>query len=204
MRRARAQGFTLIEVMVALGVLTIGAMAIIALLVHIMRSNAHARQLNTGMNVSQQWVDRIKQDAHTWTQIAAVAGTPTVADVLTSTLYLRNVTSPPSTTFRTIPATSATVSAAFDFQGRDVALLSGGQPYHFCTAYRANWIYFGSAMRVDIRVFWPRSELGVNIMTDWPLCNGDHSRLDPPNGALLGRYHVMYLPTAVGVTPVPR
>jgi prepilin-type N-terminal cleavage/methylation domain-containing protein len=203
-RRRRARGFTLIEVMVSLGIMTIGAMAIMALLAHIIRSNAHARQLNTGMNLGQQWVDRIKQDAHTWTRIAATAGTPNVADVLIDTLYLSNVTSPPSTTFQVIPANTALVSAAFDYQGRDVALLGGGQAYHYCTAYRANWIYFGSTMRVDVRVFWPRAGTGANIMTDWPLCDGDHTRLDPPNGSLLGQYHVVYLPTAVGVTPVPR
>jgi prepilin-type N-terminal cleavage/methylation domain-containing protein len=203
-RRRRTEGFTLIEVMVSLGVMTIGAMAIMALLAHIIRSNAHARQMNTAMNIGQAWVERMKQDAHTWTQIGLATGTPSAADVLASTLYLRNVTSTPDPAFRVIPASTATVSAAFDYQGLDVALpVSGGATYHYCVAYRANWIYFGSTMRVDIRVFWPREGTGADIMSDWASCNGDHTRLDP-GGGLLDRYHVLYVPTAIGVTPVPR
>jgi len=204
-RRRNRRGFTLIEVMVSLGVMTIGAMAIIALLAHIMRSNAQSRQTNIAMNLSQKWVDRLKEDAHSWTQAAAKAGSPDVAEVLAGTLYLRNVTSPPSATFIPFPAGSAVVSTAFDYQGRDIALPpSGGDAVFFCAAYRANWIYFGSTMRVDVRVFWPRANTNANIATDWPSCAGVQSRLDPPNGSLLNAYHVIYLPTVIGVTPVPR
>ncbi len=203
-RRRNRQGFTLIEVMVSLGVMTIGTMAIIALLAHIMRSNAHARQMNVGMNLGQQWVDRLKEDAHGWTQAAVPAGTPTVAQVLANTLYLRNVTSPPSTTFIPLPANSAVVSTAFDYQGQDIALpVTGTDAIAYCVAYRANWIYFGSTMRVDVRVFWPREGTAANIAGDWPDCGGAQDRLDP-GGSLLGQYHVMYLPTVIGVTPVPR
>lgn len=205
MRRRKRQGFTLIEVMVSLGVMTIGAMAIMALLAHIIRSNAHARQMNTAMNIGQQWVDRLKQDAHTWTQPAVTAGTPNVAQVLASTLYLKNVTSPPSATFIPLPASTVVASTAFDYQGRDLALpASDGDAIFYCVAYRANWIYFGSTMRVDVRVFWPRADSGANIADEWPDCGGAQSRLDPPSGALLSRYHVIYLPTVIGVTPVPR
>ena len=66
-RRPNRQAFTLIEVMVSLGVMTLGAMALIALLVQIMRSNQHARHMNTALNIAQEWTDRLKEDAHSWT-----------------------------------------------------------------------------------------------------------------------------------------
>jgi prepilin-type N-terminal cleavage/methylation domain-containing protein len=208
MRRRNNRGFTLIEVMVSLGVMTIGTMAIIALLTHIMRSNAQARQLNVAMNLGQQWVDRLKEDAHTWTQAAAPSGSPTSAQVLAGTLYLRNVTSPPSTTFMSLPANTAVVSTAFDYQGQDIALpVTGTDAVAYCVAYRANWVYFGSTMRVDVRVFWPREGTSANIANDWPNCGGAQNRLDIPagtTGSLQGQYHVLYMPTVIGVTPVPR
>lgn len=203
-RRRRTRGFTLVEVMVSLGIMTMGAMAIIALLAHIMRANGQARHLNNGMNIAETWVDRLKQDAHSWTQAAAASGSPTPAQVLANTLYLRNVASPPSAAFIRIPATSATISAAFGPQGQPISLPAGSATFTYCAAYRANWIYFGSTMRVDVRVFWAREGVGANIMTDWPDCDGDHGRLDAPSGSLLGRYHVLYYPSAIGVTPVPR
>ena len=199
MSRRRRQGFTLIEVMVALGIMTMGAMAIIALLAQIIRGNAHARQLNTAMNVGQKWVERLKQDAHSWNQVASANGTPTPDTVLANTRYLF----PVSSAFRELDATSNVVSTAFDYQGNDVAP-AGGNAFFYCAAYRNTWIYFGSAMRVDVRVFWARDGSGANIMADFPECIGNQTQLDPPNGLLRDRYHVVYLPTAIGVTQVTR
>ena len=66
-RSARARGFTLIEVMVALGVMTVGVFGLIALQLYTIRSNSHARQLGIATQIAQQWIERIKQDAHTGT-----------------------------------------------------------------------------------------------------------------------------------------
>jgi prepilin-type N-terminal cleavage/methylation domain-containing protein len=178
-RRRRREGFTLIEVMVSLGIMTMGAMAILALLAQIIRTNGYARQMNTAMNVGQEWVDRLKQDAHSWVQQAAIAGSPTPAEVLVNTLYLRNVTTLPTATFRVLPAGTAVISAAFDYQGNDVALpVTGGAAFFYCAAYRANWIYFGKSMRVDVRVFWPRAGTAASNMDDYPNCFGNQGLRD--------------------------
>jgi type IV pilus modification protein PilV len=194
----RGAGFTIIEVMVSLGIMTIGAMGIIALQTHTIRSNSHARQLTIGMQLAQRWVERLKQDTHRW-------NTPGVAD-LANTRYLRQITTAPNV-FGTIPNTNntATASRAFDYMGNDV-LDTSGDLIFYCAATRPAWVYFGRAMRVDVRVWWPRE--GYHQRTDFPACGAGHTQLDPGGPATslfnLNAYHVVYLSTVLRLMPVLR
>jgi len=201
-RRRRRSGFTLIEVFVSLVVMTIGAMAIIALQQHSIRSNVHARQLTAAMQIAQRWVERFKQDSHTWVQPAALAGPPTAPTVLANTRYLSRINISPNV-YQAIPNVSASVSNAFDYMGNDVVNTSGETVY--CAAFRPSWVYFGRAMRVDVRVWWARA--GNRILSDFPGCDGTHARLDPgPTGDLFNgnAYHVVYLPSVIRVMQLIR
>jgi type IV pilus modification protein PilV len=210
-RRKRRSGFTLIEVMVSLGVMTIGAMAILALQAHTIRSNRHARQLTVAMQIAQRWVERFKQDAHTWTQVAPPSGTPSAAFVLQNTRYLSRVTTQPNA-YQVIPNVTATVSNAFDFMGNDVANddsevgVDPNRAVVYCAAFRPAWVYFGRTMRVDVRVWWARAGTG-RILDDFQGCGGIQSTLDPgPTGTFFNSnaYHVVYLPSVIRVTPLVR
>ena len=79
----RRQGFTLVEVMVSLGIMTIGAMAVLAMQQQIIRGNMHARQLTTATQIAQNVIERLKIDSLSWT----AAGLPP-----NTTIYLKNVT----------------------------------------------------------------------------------------------------------------
>jgi prepilin-type N-terminal cleavage/methylation domain-containing protein len=200
--RRKRSGFTIIEVMVSLGVMTVGALAILALQQHTIRSNLHARQLSTAMQIAQRWVGRFKQDAHTWTRIAPISGNPSDDIVLAETLYLRQITTNPNQ-YQAIPNVTANVSNAFDFLGNDVLNTSGNVVY--CAAFRPAWVYFGRTMRVDVRVWWARE--GNQIISDFPGCAGTQSTLDPgPSGTFFNNsaYHVVYLPSVIRVNPLPR
>ena len=146
--RARSGGFTLIEVMVSLGIMTVGAMAMITLQQHTIRSNSHARQLAIGTHIAQQWIERIKQDAHTWN----VVGTdvPTVQAAHQRTRYLARVATAERGLFRS-PAYAETepfVSNVYDFRGTPLPQSAGadgdGIAYKdrvfFCSSYRTNWV----------------------------------------------------------------
>ena len=200
-RRARA-AFTLIEVMVSLAVMTVGAMAILALQQHTIRSNTHARELTVAMQIAQTWVERLKQDAATWNQAAVAGGTPSVATVLGGTTYLKNVTANP--VFQTIPAT-APLSAAFDRYGNDVPTVAGGTAdFFYCASMRLGWVYFGRAMRADVRVWWAREGRLINTTAgDFPQCADDDTSLNP-GGTMIDNYHVVYLPTVIRMVTVVR
>jgi type IV pilus assembly protein PilV len=212
-RRARGrQAFTLIEVIISLGVMTIGAMGVIALQQHAIRSNSHARQLSLGMQLAQVWVERLKQDAARWNQ----AGAPNV--VLAQTRHLTAIQGIAPNTFITIPNSNGfewpagsgriTGSRAFDFRGND--LLVGLQPnpdLFYCAAFRPAWVYFGRAMRVDVRVWWPRE--GFDMTSRFGNCDSDpgHAELNPGGAPTTAYnqngYHVVYLSTVIRMT-VPR
>jgi Tfp pilus assembly protein PilV len=199
-RRRRRDGFTLIEVMVSLGVMMVGAMAVIALQQHTVRANTHARELTTAMNIAQMWVERIKQDNASWTQAGFVGtpGQPTPAQVLSNTTWLGAVVTGPNV-FQTLTvpawAGDGSISNAFDFNGKEVDPVTSTDT-HFCASFRPAWVYVGRAMRVDVRVWWARPGTGASITADFPQCQDDGAALNP-GGTRFNNYHVVYLPTVV-------
>jgi prepilin-type N-terminal cleavage/methylation domain-containing protein len=200
-RRAgqRRQGFTLIEVMVSLGVMTVGAMAILALQQQSIRSNAHARQLTIATEIAERWAERFKQDAQSWNTVGLASGTPNAVDVLSRTKWLKQITNKPNE-FQRIEDLDEPVSNAFDYQGFDVPSVNGG--YYYCASFRPSWVYFGRAMRIDIRVWWARENIQrssgtvSNIVAQFKDCDDPPGMLDP-GGAQYSNYHVVYLPTVV-------
>lgn len=209
-KKRRRQAFTLIEVMVSLAVMTIGAMAMLALQAHTIRSNAHARQLSTALEIAQRWVERFKQDAQRWNVAGAFndPAKPSDVVVLANTTFLKQITTAAGV-FQTINNTTATVSNAFDYQGNDVLnnVNDPAAPIFYCASFRPAWVYFGRAMRVDVRVWWARASAGDNqagahvITNDFASCNEDNARLNP-GGTLIDDYHVVYLSSVIRMTPV--
>jgi type IV pilus assembly protein PilV len=194
-RRRRRSAFTLIEVMVSLGVMTVGAMAILALQTHTIRSNSHARELTTAMQIAQIWAERLKQDAATWNEAAAASGTPSVSTVLANTTYLRTISSPPA--FATLTNLTAPISNAFDRDGNDVT----PGTHFYCASVRLGWVYFGRAMRADVRVWWAREDKQITV--DFPACQDTDAPLNP-GGTQFDNYHVVYLPTVIRMVTVDR
>jgi prepilin-type N-terminal cleavage/methylation domain-containing protein len=189
------QAFTLIEVMVSLGVMTVGAMAIVALQQHTIRSNSHARQVTTAMQIAQRWVERLKQDAHTWNAPGTLA----------QTAYLQQIVANPNV-FQTINVAfnppGNPVSNAFDYQGNDIANNSVNPPIFYCASFRPAWVFNGRAMRVDVRVWWAREGFEPTAGT-LAACADDNTALNP-TGAQFNNQHVVYLPSVIRMVPLFR
>ncbi len=200
-RRRRRSGFTLIEVMVSLGVMTIGAMAIIALQQHAIRTNVHARQLSMATNIGETWMERLKQDSHRWTQVGYFnqAPEPDAVAVLQNTTYLKLINTNTGI-FQPIPLSTADLSPAFNYRGAPVDPTN--EAYQYCTSFRPSWVWYGRAMKVDVRVWWGRDGLNTDIHNDFgQSCDDDNAKLNP-GGAHDGRYHVVYLSTVIRASPL--
>ena len=209
-RARRRAGFTLIEVMVSLGVMMVGAMAVIGLQAHAIRGNVHARDLTIATQIAQRWIERLKQDAATWN--VPDDDVATIPSHFSNTSYLgqdmSTLWSSPSA-FQTLPATWTTqvpVSNAFDARGRDVPA-NGTQS--FCASYRRAWIWEGRLMRVDVRVWWPREVNRTDgsrpqFAADGFAACADAGGLIDPGGQQYDWYHVVYLSTAIRVNEVRR
>jgi prepilin-type N-terminal cleavage/methylation domain-containing protein len=194
-RRSQRQGFTLVEVMVSLGVMTIGAMAILALQQQIIRANVHARQLTTATQIAQNVIERLKLDGVAW-------NTPGVPG--NQTQYLRNVTAGAIGTFQTLPfvaqasgGVTRIQSNAFDYYGDDINTQAGPPAnLYYCASYRLTFVYqTNRIIRADVRVWWAR-EGEAAIRTDFPLCADDNIALNP-GGTAFNNYHVVYLSTVL-------
>lgn len=217
--RRRQAGFTLVEVMVSLGIMTIGAMALIGMQQQVTRANVHARELTTAMQIAQTWVERLKVDGMRWNQVSGVPGTD-----LVNTDFLDNVAvQGMEGVFTTIPLTQtlrdAGLSSAFDYYGRDVpASINSMAGVHYCASYRLTWVFFNRnasppadnrALRADVRVWWAKERAaggakagGNAIGTDFVNCVDGAGLLTPPVGATpagdeFDNYHVVYLSTVI-------
>ncbi|HEX7477764.1 MAG TPA: prepilin-type N-terminal cleavage/methylation domain-containing protein [Polyangiales bacterium] len=209
----RHAGFTVVEVMVSLGVMTVGAFAILAMEQQTTRANVHARELTVATQIAQTWIERLKIDAVRW---SATSGVSNVGADLGATSYLQDITKPASEgVFLTIPTPggspgvpnlppatpSMLYSSAFDYYGNEVNMVSlGGAVVVYCASYRLSWIYIDRLIRADVRVWWPRE--GTNTFTtDYPNCQAHPENFLPstgnPAGVAPARYHVVYLSTSI-------
>ncbi|MDQ3031725.1 MAG: prepilin-type N-terminal cleavage/methylation domain-containing protein [Myxococcota bacterium] len=156
--RARA-GYTLIEVMMAVAVMTAGAVGIMALHQATMRGNLDARQVATATHLASTWVERLQRDATGWSQAARPGTTVVPPLMLANTRYLNLVPALGAAPTWLVPGPStATESASFDHWGRDTVI--AGQ-MEYCTNVRLQWVYVGQAMRADVRVWWARHNPSV-------------------------------------------
>lgn len=199
-RRARRAGYTLVEVMMAIAVMTAGALAVMALHQVTTFGNMQSRQLTTATQAAQTWVERLQRDSINWT-----TGGPTadrslggLNTALARTTYLRSVARPGAAATWSVPAPAlATESWAFDHFGRDTRIAAD---MRFCTNVRLQWVYPAQAMRADVRVWYMRSHTGIDV-TPFVGCAAG---TDPNTlTAQLQSLSFVYTSTVLRWTPLP-
>jgi prepilin-type N-terminal cleavage/methylation domain-containing protein len=204
----RRQGFTLVEVMVSLGVMTVSAMGLFALQGQATRSNGRARDMTMASQIAQNVIERLKMDGLVWNTISP-GDTTDVANTVT----LRNITGATPGNFMTLPERSSPrlgvtvpVSNAFNQAGEDV-LTTGASTtvlatIKYCASMRLAWVYeTHRVMRADVRVWWSKESPSRSITDDFAGCADDNSKL-APGGSRYDDYHVVYLSTVIRPHPL--
>ena len=170
-RRAARAGYTLIEVMMALGVLTAGSVAIMGMLQASTRGNMEAREMTVGNQLAQLWIERLRRDGLNWTTAPVSAmNAPQVAATVATTTYLREVPAAGAAAPWFVPVAAGGETPNFDFYGAD--LTTGATP-HYCTNVRLEWLFPGQAMRADVRVWWARRS-NDTATADFSGCQADN------------------------------
>lgn len=200
MSRKRRAGYTMIEVMMAIGVLTAGSVAIMAMIGAATRGNMEARQMTTANVVAQQWVERLRRDGLNWTRSSNTAD-PTL---LSTTTYLSNVAAPGSAPLWFVPTPPATSgeTANFDFYGNDLASPESTGTPTYCTNVRLEWLYTGRVIRADVRVWWMRRAGGSGpVSGDAAALVGCAPGVDPNTLTGNRNVHMIYTSTIIRYTP---
>lgn len=145
--RRRQQGYTIVELMMAVAILMVSAVAIIAMQKAAAVSNSHAKDTAVAQRIAQTWAAQLEMDAVLWQ--ANFNG-----DFLnTSGLWQR-----PSY------SNNRKFGAAFDALGNPLTDADDDRPLvRFCTNVRLSPLFPNGAgltgnatLRAEIRVFWIR------------------------------------------------
>ena len=95
-RRALIAGYTVVEVMMAMAVLSIGATGVIAMQKTALLGNLRARNLATASAIASAWVERLRIDGVRWTidgaGVNTIAATTIAEMTSTTTLSQRTMT----------------------------------------------------------------------------------------------------------------
>jgi prepilin-type N-terminal cleavage/methylation domain-containing protein len=194
--RRSARGYTVVEVMMALAVLTLGASGVIAVQKATLIANTNARNLSRANAIAQTWVERLRADALVW-------NAPGNADDIAETNWLKLADpanpnqawfSPPE-----IIAPALVGSPDSDVLGADIFQADPGPPASaFCTQLRftrfpANALpAYRKLIRAEIRVFWERAGRPIDCGIAPNPVEGD-----------VGRYGFVYVTTAVMQNTAP-
>lgn len=171
-RRARA-GYTLIEVMMAIAIITASAVALVGMQEIVVRGNMDARQTTTATTIVRTTIELLRLDALNWNQSYATAGT--VAWGTNSRGFLRDA--PTAATAAPTPwaAFGTQISApehAYDYQGN----VANGNEF-YCVETRYAWVYPGQALRADVRVWWVRPNPALTSVTPPTPCSSAVTQL---------------------------
>jgi type IV pilus assembly protein PilV len=163
-KKLRQRGYTFVEVLSSIAVMSIGATGLIAAQKASLVGNLEARQMTVAASVARIWIERVRRDSLLWTQGGATAS----AANLTGTRYLSNTPSGGgvSAWITPVPPTSASSgeSYAFDHFGTDTLNGTGNtSTATYCVNTRYQWVFPGQAIRVDVRVWWYRTASGSTV-----------------------------------------
>ncbi len=198
-RQGVLRGYTIVEVMMALAVLSIGASGVIAMQKVTLLGGVRARNLATGTAIASGWVERLKYDALQWRL------TETSQNTIKNTFALYvveddfpQISSKEGIWVRAPSDKAADVSPMADVRGQDTFVAKDAA---YCTQVRLTQM-MPNLIRAEVRVFWLRNK-GTNQTSKYagtisgkPLCDDDAGYIQQVSSAH-DRYHFVYMTTAI-------
>ena len=195
-RRLRARlAYTVIEVMMAMAVLSIGATGVIAMQKAALLGNVRARDLATATTLASSWLERLRIDGLLWRENQNGINT------LPATTWLEVVTTPDASTW-IVPALAFNYQNGADLHGYDATLASGQRG--FCVNLRLTQL-LPTLIRAEVRVYWLRTHNQAKTGGGSGMFGAGASLCDDSAALLqnlssdqaLGRYHFVYMTSAI-------
>jgi prepilin-type N-terminal cleavage/methylation domain-containing protein len=152
MKYRRQAGYTMVELMMALALLTVGILGIVSLQRVTVVSNGHAKRLAIAQRIAQTWATQLQMDSSVWRSNGTLPAM---------------ITTPNGQWSRPLEV-AGRVGGAFDTLGAPLPDANAGEAA-FCTHVRLSWLYQSNTVsgndliRAEIRVFWRRDGHGADI-----------------------------------------
>lgn len=159
-RSARARGYTLIEVMMALAVLAIGASAILSIQQVTVFGGTNQRNIIGATNTAQTWIDRIRVEAMAWHSVTNADITPANTPFLAA-----GITGPTAFAWTSPRAAGGAPTGAHTLDGTEVDPDPAAPGVAYCTHYRITQIEPGATpgtMRLEVRTFFAKNGRAID------------------------------------------
>ena len=190
-RRRSLAAYTVVEVMMALAILSIGATGVVAMQKASLVGNLRARDLATANAIASAWMERLRMDSLKW---VALPGNLTS---ISQTEWLKvvgsdfpTVNSPEGEWIVPPPLGAMYLSPGADVRGVDTTTVP---EQGFCTHLRLTQV-LPNLIRAEVRVFWLRQQGGGTI-DGGTLCSVAPAALDLP--AADRHYHFVHLVSGI-------
>ncbi|MFW5739929.1 MAG: type IV pilus modification PilV family protein [Myxococcota bacterium] len=193
--RRRSRGSTVIEVLMAISVLAVGASGIIAMQKVTTVANRNAKNLEIANEIARTWVERLQADAMLWNHPSPAITQPDLGD----TQWLSQVTDPSTLVwFRPEDGTENLYGVHYATGADD---RSGDLNGPFCVNIRLSWLRQNAMMRAEVRVYWLRDGIqphkdDLSEEVPNPMCGAAASPAPPVEGAQ-DVFHYVYVTTAL-------
>jgi hypothetical protein len=190
---ARQLGFTVVELMMSLAVLTVGISGIIAMQKVTAASNLHSKSVAIATQIANSWQDQLLVDGSVWRITRPLS--------LNSTPWLINATTP-NVWFRPQFVAARQFGAAFDALGNPLADTEVAQA-QFCVhvllvpVVAALTDPGNATYRATIRVLWPRPQSTQTETVNFCALSNNPVTI----GNATDRYHSLYQTFAIRVHP---
>ena len=162
-RKLATAGFTLIEVLISLGLLSVGTLGVLSMQQATLYANRTSRRMAMAQYVADKVMQRVELDSLAWTraginvpELANRAFLGELANEQTTSGWFRPVSGNNVNDVITSADEDYYEYNAFDQFGKDVADEDDAK---FCVHMRATWVERYSSARVDVRVIWLREDL---------------------------------------------
>jgi type IV pilus assembly protein PilV len=195
-RRTRAAAYTVVEVMMSLAVLAVGATGVIAMQKTTVIGNVRARDLSTANGIASAWLERLRADGLRW--MVQDNNNSTIAQTRWLNVVgfdFPAVAGAEGTWIRPAADAAQDLSYLADVRGDDTSNIAIAG---FCTHLRLTQLT-PRMIRAEVRVYWPKTH-GVNTSPQTggtlggvPLCDEDPALV----GAERHRYHFVYMTTGI-------
>lgn len=191
---AASRGYTVMEVMMSLAILGVGASGVMAVQKATLLANTSAKNLATANFIAETWMERLRVDALQWNDPAGVP------DLASDTAWLKAAATspvwviPPTIAAPMSGGSDADVTGADTFLTDPVPLAASA----FCTQLRLKSFdpttlpTYRKLIRVEVRVLWARVGRPLDCTT-----------LNPADTTLRNDYGAVYLTSAVQQSTAP-